>query len=154
MGRFARPLSVLTKPCLRLQRKKWKTAWVGELADLSFTLSHAHFLQTVPREVLVSCGTFPSLFVPPGSWFGVDWGRILGKAPFDGTWAAQPPSVETASWSLLFFQSLAFCTDPWTAPDLRVLVINVLGTTFHPPLRKKTCKWVREPSDVGTFCEL
>lgn len=136
---------------MRQQGMNWKSEqYVREIADLSFTLSHAHFLQPVPRDGLVSCGTFPSLFVPPGSWLEVHWGRIWGKAPFDITWAAQPPSVETASRSLLFFHSLAFCTDPWTAPDPRVLVINVPCATFHPPLQKKTCKWVREPSD-GDF---
>ncbi|KAL1272794.1 hypothetical protein QQF64_028656 [Cirrhinus molitorella] len=58
-----------------------KVLKVGELADLSFTLSQAHFLQTVPREGLVSCGTFRSLFVPPGSWVWCRLGQDFGVKP-------------------------------------------------------------------------
>lgn len=47
----------------------------------------------------------------------------------------------------------SLCTDPWTASDPRVPVINVSGTTFHPPSERKHASESGSQTMLRTFFE-
>lgn len=95
---------------------------------------------------------FPHYLSHLGHGFGVYWGRTLGKAPFDSTWAAQPPSVETASRSLFSSTLSLFALIHELLLTPVCLWLMSPAQCFIPPPKENMR--VRKPKDVGTFREL